>query len=129
MKARSMPKSRKLGSEIHQNPLKICPSESQNRGKRRLGKVLACLGVSWGHLGAFWRRLEASWEHLGASWERLGGVLGTFGTVLVPSWEGSWALKSIKIPKKSLKKSIIFLIGVKTDLSWILDGFWRYLGC
>ena len=23
---------------------------------------------------------------------------------------------------------MIFWIGVKTDLSWILDGFWRYLG-
>ena len=128
MEARSMPKSSKLGCKILQNPLKMCPSEVQNRAKRRLGKVLGCLGVSWRHLGAFWRRLGASWEHLGASWERLGGVLGVLGSVLGPSWEGSWALKSTKIKKKSVKKPIIFLIGVKTDLSWILDGFWRYLG-
>ena len=129
MVARSMRKSSKLGSKILENLSKICPKEVQNRAKRRLGKVLGCLGVSWGHLGAFWRRLEASWEHLGASWERLGGVLGVLGSVLGPSWEGSWALRSTKIHrKKSLKKSIIFLIGVKTDLSWILDGFWRYLG-
>ena len=50
------------------------------------------LGVSWVRLGAFWRRLEASWEHLGMSWERLGGVLGVFGIVLEPSWEGSCIL-------------------------------------
>ena len=93
MEARSMPKSSKLGCKILQNPLKICPSEVQNRAKRRLGKVLGCLGVSWRHLGAFWRRLGASWEHLGTSWGRLGGVLGASWGCLGASWSllgASW---------------------------------------
>jgi len=53
-----------------------------------------------------------------------GGFGGQVGAKLGPSWDQI----GIKIDKKSIQKSIIFLIGVKMDLSWILDGFWRYLG-
>ena len=53
-----------------------------------------------------------------------GGFGGQVGAKLGPSWDQI----GIKIDKKSIQKSIMFLISVKMDLSWILDGFWRYLG-
>ena len=77
----------------------------------RSGDVLKRLGGILGRLGGV---LEASWGCLEASWGRLGRDLG---------------LQDRPKPnKKSIQKSIIFLIGVKMDLSWIVGGFWRYLG-